>query len=442
MPAPTSADARQPPVTPGSDIIVEKQLFELPSFTTTGGATLTQVRVGWESYGTLNEARDNAILVTHFFSANSHAAGKYRPDDAEPGYWNAIIGPGKPLDTNRYCIISSDTLVNLNAKDPNTITTGPATIDPGTGKPYGMRFPIVTIRDFVNVQKALLDHLGIASLQAVVGASMGALQALEWASAYPDRVQRVIAVIGGAEENAFLIGWLQLWAAPIRLDPHWNQGDYYGRVEPTRGLIEALKLVTLQASQWSWVDRMFGRAWAEEGQDPAAAMENRFAVEAWLERTAATRAAACDANHFLYLVKANQLYLTGHGASVEAGLQAIKAPCLLIASAERSGLPATTPSAPVAGQAHGPGQGRHLHGGDHDRTRPPGRHRPHRQGWARDRELPGAKRHGKAAGLADMIRTANQPIPPRAEAVAIAKLPSMATRSRPIRRSHARADSC
>ena len=315
------------------DILVEKQVFELPSYTTTGGAVLRQVRVGWECYGTLNEARDNAILVTHFFSANSHAAGKYRPDDAEPGYWNAIIGPGKPLDTDRYCIISSDTLVNLNAKDPNTITTGPATIDPATGKPYGMSFPIVTIRDFVNVQKALLDHLGIPSLQAVVGASMGALQALEWGSAWPDRVQRIVAVIGGAEENAFLIGWLQLWAAPIRLDPHWNQGDYYGRAEPTRGLVEALKIVLLQASQWPWVDRMFGRAWAEEGQDPAAAMENRFAVEAWLERTASARAAACDANHFLYLVKANQLYLTGHGASVDAGLQAITAPCLLIASA-------------------------------------------------------------------------------------------------------------
>ena len=314
------------------------------------------MRVGWESYGTLNEARDNAILVTHFFSANSHAAGKYRPDEAEPGYWNAIIGPGKPLDTNRYCIISSDTLVNLNAKDPNTITTGPATIDPDTGKPYGMSFPIVTIRDFVNVQKALLDHLGITSLQAVVGASMGALQALEWASAYPDRVQRVIAVIGGAEENAFLIGWLQLWAAPIRLDPHWNQGDYYGRAEPTRGLIEALKIVTLQASQWPWVDRMFGRAWAEEGKDPAAAMENRFAVEAWLERTAAARAAQCDANHFLYLVKANQLYLTGHGSSVEAGLQAIKAPLPADRLGRGPGLPAAAPHAGAEGSARGMGK--------------------------------------------------------------------------------------
>ena len=122
---------------------------------------IPQVRVGWESYGTLNEAKDNAILVTHFFSANSHAAGRYHADDPDPGYWDAIIGPGKPLDTDRYFVLSSDTLVNLNAKDPNMVTTGPASIDPGTGRPYGMSFPVVTIRDFVNVQKALLDSLGI-----------------------------------------------------------------------------------------------------------------------------------------------------------------------------------------------------------------------------------------------------------------------------------------
>lgn len=334
MPAPTSPGDHRPPVTPTAGMIVEKRVFELPSYTTAGGATIRRVRVGWEGYGTLNEARDNAVLITHFFSGNSHAAGRYRPDDAEPGYWDAIIGPGKPLDTDRYYVLSSDTLVNLNAKDPDTVTTGPATVDPDTGEPYGMGFPVVTIRDFVNVQKALLDHLGIGSLQAVAGASMGALQALEWGSAYPDRVKRVIAAIGGAEEDAFLIGWLQLWAAPIRLDPHWNRGDYYGRAEPTRGLVEALKIVTLQASQWPWVDRTFGRAWAEEGEDPGAAMGNRFAVEAWLERTAAARAAVCDANHFLYLVKANQLFLTGHGNSVEEGLRAIEAPLLLIGSAD------------------------------------------------------------------------------------------------------------
>ena len=160
------------------------------------------------------------------------------------------------------------------------------------------------------------------------------MQALEWASAYPDRVRRVVAVIGGAEENAFLIGWLNLWAAPIRLDPDWNGGDYHGRAEPVRGLTEALKLVTLQANHWAWTDRMFGRAWAEEGKDPGTAMDHRFAVEAWLDRTAAARASLCDANHFLYLVKANQLFLTGHGGSLEAGLRAIQAPLLLIASAD------------------------------------------------------------------------------------------------------------
>jgi homoserine O-acetyltransferase/O-succinyltransferase len=334
MAAPASPGDHLPTVTPTPAMTVEKKVFELPGYTTAGGAVIRQVRVGWESYGSLNAARDNAILVTHFFSANSHAAGRYRPDDAEPGYWDAIIGPGKPLDTDRYFVLSSDTLVNLNANDPNTITTGPASIDPGTGRPYGMRFPLVTIRDFVDVQKALLDSLGIAALHAVVGASMGALQAFEWASAYPGRVRRVVAAIGGAEENAFLIGWLNAWAAPIRLDPNWNDGDYYGQAAPTRGLAEALKLVTLQASQWAWADRTFGRAWAEEGKDPGAAMGHQFAVEAWLDRTAAARARLCDANHFLYLAKANQLFLTGHGASVEEGLRAIEAPLLLVASAD------------------------------------------------------------------------------------------------------------
>ncbi|MGE3739601.1 MAG: homoserine O-acetyltransferase [Geminicoccaceae bacterium] len=322
------------PASAPADLLVEKQLFELADFTTLGGATIGRVRVGWESYGRLNAAKENVVLVTHHYSGTSHAAGRYRPDDALPGYWDAIIGPGKAIDTDRFYVISCDTLVNLNAKDPNTITTGPASIDPATGKPYGMSFPIVTIRDFVNVQKALLDHLGITSLHAVVGPSMGALQALEWASVYPDRVGRVVAAIGGAEENAFLIGWLDLWSAPIRLDPAWNGGDYYGRAEPIRGLTEALKLVTLQATQWPWVDRMFGRGWADPGRNPADAMEYRFAVASWLEQTAAARAALCDANHFLYLARANQLFLVGHGGSVEAGLQSIAAPILLIASAD------------------------------------------------------------------------------------------------------------
>ncbi len=315
------------------DGIVEKKIFEMPSYTTTGGGTIRNVRIGWESYGTLNAAKDNAILVTHFFSGTSHAAGRYKADDKAPGYWDAIIGPGKPLDTDKYFVISSDTLVNLGAKDPTVVTTGPASINPDTGKPYGMSFPVVTIRDFVEVQKALLDSLGIKTLHAVMGPSMGSLQAFEWAAAYPDMVKRVIPVIGGAEANAFLIGWLNAWAAPIKLDPNWNNGDYYGKAEPVKGLAEALKVVTLQANYWPWFDGKFGRKFAEEGKDPRASMDNQYEVEVFLDKAAAARAALSDANHFLYLVKANQTFVAGNGGSLEEGLKKIKAPVLLIPSA-------------------------------------------------------------------------------------------------------------
>ena len=121
-----------------ADLLTEKKTFEMPSYTTVGGGTIKNVKIGWESYGTLNADRSNAILVTHFFSGTSHAAGKYKADEKVPGYWDPIIGPGKALDTNKYFVLSSDTLVNLNANLPGVVTTGPASIDPDTGKPYGM----------------------------------------------------------------------------------------------------------------------------------------------------------------------------------------------------------------------------------------------------------------------------------------------------------------
>ncbi|MBK3735160.1 homoserine O-acetyltransferase [Azospirillum brasilense] len=314
--------------------LVEKKVFEMPSYTTVGGGTIKNVRIGWESYGKLNDAKDNVILVTHFFSGNSHAAGKYKMEDPAPGYWDSIIGPGKPLDTDKYFVISSDTLVNLSPKDPTVVTTGPASVNPDTGKPYGMSFPVVTIRDFVNIQKALLDSLDVKSLHAVMGGSMGSLQALEWGASHPEMVKRVVAVIGGAEADPFLIGWLNLWAAPIRVDPNWQGGDYYGKAEPKAGLTEALKLVTLHARHWKWADATFGRGWAEDGKDPAASMNNQYAIEAWLDKAAAARAAVSDANHFLYLVKANQTFLVGGGGALDEGLAKIKAPVLLIPSAD------------------------------------------------------------------------------------------------------------
>jgi homoserine O-acetyltransferase len=305
-----------------ASLIVEKKTFDLPSYTTAGGATIKGVKVGWQAAGTLNADRSNAILVTHFFSGTSHAFGKYAAEDKVAGYWDAIIGPGKAIDTDKYYVISSDTLVNLNANTPGVVTTGPATINPDTGKPWGPSFPVVTMRDFVEVQKALVESLGIKRLHAVAGASMGALQAYEWAVAHPDMVARIIPVIGAAGGDAFLTGWLDLWAQPIRIDAKWNGGDYHGKEPPTEGLKAALKLVTLHANGPEWAAKAFGTAPADAARDPAAAMGNRFRIEAALEAAAATRAAASDANHFLYLVKANQL--------ASADPAKIKAPTLLL----------------------------------------------------------------------------------------------------------------
>lgn len=322
-----AANAQTPAAPP---LIVEKRTFEMPSYTTLGGQTIRNVRVGWQSAGTLNADRSNVVLITHFFSGNSHAFGRYRPEDQAPGYWDAIIGPGKAIDTNRFFVISSDTLVNLNTGMPGVVTTGPASINPDTGKPYGMSFPIVTIGDFVNVQKALLESLGIQRIHTVMGASMGALQAYDWAARHPDMVGRIIPVIGSAEAHPWLIAWLDTWGAPIRLDPKWNGGDYYGKEPPLAGLAEALKIVSLHANHWDWAGRNFGRAFAEGGKDPAAAHENRYRVETFLASSGLARARISDANHFLYLVRANQTFAPGGAQSLEEAAKKIKAPTMLL----------------------------------------------------------------------------------------------------------------
>ena len=281
----------------GSVGIVEKKVFAMPAYTTVGNQTIREVKVGWESYGQLNAARDNVVVVPHFFTANSHAAGKYKTDDAAPGYWDAIIGPGKPIDTSRFYVVSVDSLVNLNVKDPNTTTTGPATINPETGKPWAMSFPIVTMRDFVNVQKALLDSLGVTRVHAAVGASMGALQSLEWAAAYPDFVQRVVPVIGGAEADAWVIEKAELWGQAITLDPNWNGGDYYDRggILPTltRQRIDTLKLYGIE-------------------QQLAADFPDAAAREAEIVRQAEAWARVFDANSLVVLRRAsNRFDVTG-----------------------------------------------------------------------------------------------------------------------------------
>ncbi|MFS4436810.1 E22 family MetX-like putative esterase [Paracoccaceae bacterium GXU_MW_L88] len=316
------------------DGLVEKQEFTIENYQTRGGETVPEMRLGYETYGELNDAKDNAILIPHYFSGNSHAAGKYSEDDAAPGYWDAIIGSGKAIDTDTYFVVSVDTPVNLAANDPNVITTGPASINPETGEPYGMDFPIMTIGDFVDTQKGLMEQLGIEKWHAVMGASMGGLQTYEWAASYPDLLERAIPVISSGYADADLIAWLDIWAAPIRLDPNWNGGDYYDGEAPNAGLAQALKIVTLHAQSPEWSNAAFGRNWADESADPGASFDNEYAVVSTLNAAGAARAGASDANHFLYLVKANQQFVAGGGENVFEGLLDIDVPVMLIHSNE------------------------------------------------------------------------------------------------------------
>ncbi len=315
----------------GLDEIVEKKTFSLDEFTLVSGKKISKVEVGYETYGSLAPTKDNVILICHYYSGNSHAAGKYSPNDKVPGYWDKIIGPKKPFDTEKYFIVSSDTLCNMNPKNPKVITTGPASINPETGKPYGMNFPMVTIRDFVNLQYKLLMSLGVKKLHAVSGASMGGIQSYEWSVAYPDFVERIIPVIATPRSDGWLFGWLKLWGDPIKMDPKWNNGDYYGKEEPVEGVAYSLMLITMSALWSDWADNAFNRKWANDQQNPYAAMENEFLADAALAKRGMARAGMADANSMLYLNKANALFDIAHGFdSYEAAIKSIKAKVLMI----------------------------------------------------------------------------------------------------------------
>ena len=291
------------------DGVVAKKTFTLPSYTTVAGKTIKDVKVGYETYGTLNAAGDNAIFVAHFYSGTSHAAGKYAASDAAPGYWDPIIGSGRPLDTDKYFVVSADTLTNLNTKDPNVVTTGPASINPDTGKPYALTFPVVSLRDSVRVHKALLDSLGVKKLQAAAGPSGGSIQAMEWAALYPAYVERVIHVIGpGFDIHPYVVEMLDVWVTPIRVDPKWNNGDYYGKDEPLDGIANALKIVTITARNFGWAEKTFGYKWADAAKNPADAVGNQFTIEDTLAKAGVGRAKTTDANAMIYTSKANQLY--------------------------------------------------------------------------------------------------------------------------------------
>lgn len=315
-------------------MIVEKQKHVIDNFTTFSGKTIKNVQLGWESYGTLNQDKSNVILINHYFTGNSHAAGKYHESDEEVGYWDAIIGPDKAIDTHRFFVISIDSLVNISAFDKNVITTGPASINPDTNKAYGLSFPVLTIRDFVNSQKLVLESLGIQKLYAVAGPSMGSMQAIEWASAYPQWVERLISVIGSGSADAWTSVSLEQWTVPIKMDPHFNQGDYYDKPKdkwPMQGLTHALAMITQSALHPNFFIQVGEQIGYKPNEEKVLSDINANpSIVDWLMGRAGERATLMDANHLLYLVRANQLFITGMGDSLQDGLNNIDAKVLLL----------------------------------------------------------------------------------------------------------------
>lgn len=246
------------------------------------GVTLAPVQVAYETYGTLNADKSNAILVTHAFSGDAHAAG-------EGGWWSKMIGPGLGFDTDQHFVICSNILGGCRG------TTGPSSINPETGEPWAMSFPVVTLADMVRLQKMLIDSLGIKKLLAVAGGSMGGMQALEWAVAYPDSVAAALPIATTARHSAQQIAFNEVGRQAIMADPDWSEGNYYGRKPPARGLSVARMVGHITYMSDASMREKFGRRLRAPDQ---------FEVESYLQYRGSTFVDRFDANSYLYITRA------------------------------------------------------------------------------------------------------------------------------------------
>jgi homoserine O-acetyltransferase len=284
-------------------MLTEAASCTFPSLELDCGVTLAPVEVAYETYGQLNAGRTNAILVTHAFSGDAHAAG-------EGGWWSNMIGPGLAFDTDKYFVICSNILGGCRG------TTGPGSIDPETGCPWAMSFPVVTVADMVRLQKLLIDHLGIPRLLAVAGGSMGGMQALEWAVAYPDRVAAAIPIATTARHSAQQIAFNEVGRQAIMADPDWNRGSYYGGKPPARGLAVARMVGHITYMSDESMREKFGRKLRSPDQ---------FEVESYLNYRGYKFVDRFDANSYIYITRAMDTFdLTQHGslASLFEGMRA------------------------------------------------------------------------------------------------------------------------
>ncbi|ADH86091.1 homoserine O-acetyltransferase MetX [Desulfurivibrio alkaliphilus] len=262
------------------------------------GTRLGPVTVAYETYGELSPGKDNAVLVLHALSGDCHAAGYYSKNDTKPGWWETMIGPGKGIDTDRYFVISSSILGSCGG------TTGPCSTNPTTGKPYGLDFPVVTVGDMVEVQKRLLDHLGVERLLAVVGGSLGGMQALEWSLRFPDRVNGVIALATTMRHSALAIAFNEIARQAIMADPNWNKGHYYDGDKPATGLAVARMIGHVTYLSDEALRRKFGRRLQEKEDFSFQFDDIDFQVESYLRHQGSKFVQRFDANSFLYVTKA------------------------------------------------------------------------------------------------------------------------------------------
>lgn len=260
------------------------------------GSRLLPFTVAYETYGQLNADKSNAILILHAFTGDAHAAG-YHENDTKPGWWDDMIGPGKAFDTNKYCMISSNVLGSCKG------TTGPGSLDPKTGKPYGLSFPVITIQDMVAVQKHLLEYLGVKKLLSVAGGSMGGMQAVAWAVLYPHMLHSAIIIAACHRHTAQQIAFHEVGRQAVTADPDWQGGDYYGKSIAKRGLAVARMIGHITYMSWASMEQKFGRKLVGKdvlGYD----FSKDFEIEGYLQYRGQSFVDRFDANSYLYLTKA------------------------------------------------------------------------------------------------------------------------------------------
>ncbi len=289
------------------------------------GAELPAFDIAYETYGTLNAARSNAVLVCHALNASHHVAGFYESDPGNVGWWDNLVGPGKPLDTRRFFVVGSNYLGSCFG------STGPASLNPATGKPWGADFPVVTIEDWVEAQARLADHLGIERFAAVIGGSLGAMQALQWALSYPERIRHSIVVAAAARLTPQNIAFNEVARQAIMTDPDFHGGHYYDKgVVPTRGLRIARMLGHITYLSGEAMAEKFGRL-LRRGT-PGFDFDIDFEIESYLRYQGDKFSTYFDANTYLRITKALDYFdpAADYGGDLTAALARAKAAFLVV----------------------------------------------------------------------------------------------------------------